>query len=173
MKLQEMGKGLAIAALGLATLAVPAAMTAQQGDAVLKPADTAKLLPEKVYFRGQSATTQVRNSGGVKFSDGFFVLATLVDTSGYSTDLQSKYQAYFITEVPIKIGGESLPAGVYGVGFLAGGKFVVMDVGARDVLTVSSATDAGLQRPRPLQVTADPAGGYRLYAGRSYVSFGR
>lgn len=174
MKLQEMGKGLAIAALGLAALAVPAAMSAQQsGDTVLKPVDTAKLLPEKVFFRAQSATTQVRNSGGVKFSDGFYVLATLVDTSGYSTDIQSKYQAYFITEIPIKIGGESLPAGVYGVGFLAGGKFVVMDVGAHDLVTVSSSTDAGMQRPRPLQVTADPAGGYRLYAQRSYVSFSR
>lgn len=173
MFFQGLSKRFAVAALALAAFAVPAAMTARQGDTVLKPADTVNLLPDKVYFRGQSATTQVRNSGGVKFADSFYVLATLVDTSGYSTDIQSKYQAYFITEVPIKIGGQSLPAGVYGVGFLAGGKFVVMDVGAHDVLTVSSSTDAGMQRPRPLQVTADPAGGYRLYAQRSYVSFSR
>ena len=31
--------------------------------------------------RAQSATTQLRNSGGVKFSDGYYVLTTLVDTS--------------------------------------------------------------------------------------------
>jgi hypothetical protein len=132
-----------------------------------------KLLPASVYYKGQSATTQLRNSGGVKFADGYYVLSTLVDTSGYSTDIQAKYSAYFITEIPIKVGGESLPAGVYGVGFIANDKFVVTDVGGHDVLTVSSSTDATLKRPMPLQVTADPAGGFRLWAGRRYVAFTR
>jgi hypothetical protein len=50
---------------------------------------------------------------------------------------------------------------------------VVTDVGARDVLTVSASEDAGLKRPVPLQVMADPVGGFRLYAGRKYVSFSR
>lgn len=173
MKLFGMGQRIAVAALAMAAFAAPAAVTAQQSDTVLKAADTTKILPASVFFRGQSATTQVRNSGGVKFADGFYVLATLVDTSGYSTELQSTYQAYFITEVPIKIGGQSLPAGVYGAGFVADNKFVVQDVGAHTVLTASSATDNGLKRPTPLQVTADPAGGFRLYAQRSYVSFSR
>jgi hypothetical protein len=126
-----------------------------------------------VYYKAQSATTQLRNSGGVKFADGYFVLATLVDTSGYATDVAQKYQAYFITEVAIKIGGQSLPAGVYGVGFVAGNKFVVTDVGAHDVLMVSSSEDAGLKRPMPLEVTANPAGGFRLYVQRRYVVFSR
>jgi hypothetical protein len=50
---------------------------------------------------------------------------------------------------------------------------VVTDVGAHDVLTVSIPDDAGLKRPTPLQVIADPAGGFRLYAGRRYVNFSR
>lgn len=159
-------------ALALAVLALPL-RTMAQGDTILKPADTQKLLPAAVYYKAQSAPTQLRNSGGVKFSDGFYLLATLVDTSGYSSDVQAKYQAYFITEVPIKIGGQSLSAGVYGVGFIAGGKFVVTDVGAHDLLTVSSGNDQEMKRPVPLQVTADPAGGFRLYEGRKYVSFSR
>ncbi len=173
MKLFAMGQGIAVAVLALAAFAAPASAMAQQGDTVLKAADTTKLLPASVFFRGQSATTQLRNSGGVKFADGFYVLATLVDTSGYSTELQSTYQAYFITEVPIKIGGQSLPAGAYGVGFLAGDKFVVQDVGAHTVLTVNSTSDTKLKRPVPLQVVADAAGGFRLYALRSYVNFSR
>jgi hypothetical protein len=159
--------------LAVTMMAAPGRIMAQGGDTVLKPADMEKLLPAKVYYRGQSASTQIRNSGGVKFADGFFVLATLVDTSGYATDVQSKYQAYFIAEVPIKVGGENLTAGIYGVGFV-GGKFVVTDVGAHDVLTVNSGEDAGIKRPMPLQVLADPAGGgFRLYAGRRFVSFSR
>ncbi|HXR38671.1 MAG TPA: hypothetical protein VN776_06245 [Terracidiphilus sp.] len=166
-------KFVAAGTMAVAMMAAPLAAIAQGSDTVLKPADMQKLLPASVYYKGQSATTQSRNSGGVKFADGFYVLATLVDTSGYSTDIQAKYSAYFITEVPIKVGGESLPAGVYGIGFIAGDKFVVTDVGAHDLLTVNSGTDAGLKRPTPLQVTADPAGGFRLYAGRRYVIFSR
>src|ERR1017187_1446395 len=95
--------------LAVTMMAAPAAMRSQASDTVLKPADMQKLLPASVYYKGQSATTQLRNSGGVKFADGYFVLTTLVDTSGYSTDVQAKYQAYFIAEVPIKLGGANLP----------------------------------------------------------------
>jgi hypothetical protein len=172
MRLQSVVKTAAAAMLAVAMMA-PATMKAQGGDTVLKPADTQKMLPASVYYKAQSATTQLRNSGGVKFSDGYYLLTTLVDTSGYSSDVQAKYQAYFITEVAIKIGGQNLPAGIYGVGFVPGDKFVVTDVGAHDVLTVSSANDEALKRPMPLQVLADPAGGYRLYAGRRYVVLSR
>lgn len=172
MRLATILKMMAVGVVGAAVMAATVSVKAQGGDTILKPADTQKLLPANVFYRGQSATTQLRNSGGVKFADGFYVLATLVDTSGYSTDLQSKYQAWFVTEVPIKVGGKSLPAGVYGVGFV-GGKFIVTDVGAHDVLTVSSGEDAELKRPMPLQVLANPAGGFRLYALRHYVVISR
>ena len=109
-------KVIAAGIMAVAMIAAPLTALAQGGDTVLKPADTQKLLPASVFYRAQSATTQLRNSGGVKFADGYFVLATMVDTSGYSSDVASKYQAYFITEVPIKIGGQSLGAGAYGIG---------------------------------------------------------
>lgn len=173
MKVQGMGRLAGALALAFAALTAPLCIRAQGGDTVLKPADTQKLLPAAVYYKAQSAPTQLRNSGGVKFADGYYLLATLVDTSGYSSDVAAKYQAYFITEVPIKIGGKSLPAGVYGVGFIGGDKFVVTDVGAHDLLTVSSTTDNDIKRPTPLQVQVNPGGGFRLYEGRKYVVFSR
>jgi hypothetical protein len=160
------------AALLLAATA-PVALTAQSGDKILKPEDVKTLLPANVWYSGRSAPSQLRNSGGVKFADGRFVLATLVDTSGYSTGVAAKYQAYFVVEEPVKIGGHSLAAGVYGAGFIAGNQFVVTDIGGHDVLTVSSSSDAAMKLPRPLQVVADPSGGYRLYTGRSYVTFSK
>ena len=118
-----------VAAGGLAvTMMAAGPIQAQAGDTVLKPAEMQKLMPASVFYRGQTAPTELRNSGGVKLADGFYVLAALVDTSGYTTGVQSKYQACFITEVPIKLGGENLAAGVYGAGFV-GDKFVVTDVG--------------------------------------------
>ena len=164
-----------IVAAGMAAvimMAAPSAIRAQGGATVLTVADAQKLLPASVFYRGQTATTQLRNSGGVKFADGFYVLATLVDTSGYSTGLAAKYQAYFIAEVPITVGGKSLPAGIYGAGFV-GDKFVLTDVGAHDVLTVAAGDDAAQKHPVPLQVATDPSGGFRLYVQRKYVTFSR
>ncbi len=174
MSLKSLRYFAALAALACAFMAPGATGKAQAGgDTVLKPVDTQKLFADKVYYKGQSAPTQLRNSGGVKFADGYYVLCTLVDTSGYSSDVQAKYQAYFITEVPLKIGGHDLPAGIYGVGFVNPDKFVVTDVGAHDVFSVDSSNDTAMKRPMPLQVTTDPAGGFRLYTGRKYVGFSR
>jgi|UPI000369A91E hypothetical protein len=160
-------------------------MAQQQGTAtttkqagVLKAADTTNLMPAQVFFRGQSATVQTRNSGGVRYADGMFTLMALVDTSGYSSGIQQRYQAYLITEVPLELGDGSdarkLVPGAYGVGFIQNDRFVVMDLGANELLNVGSHHDADLRRPMPLQVLDTPAeGAYRFYEGRSFVTLRR
>ncbi len=146
---------------------------AQNGDTVLKAAEAQKYLPATVFFRGQTAAVQMRNSGGVKFADGYFVLGAAVDTSGYSSEVQSKYQDYLITEVPITMEGHVLAPGAYGVGFIGGDKFIVLDIGGHDLFTVDSKTDGELKRPMPLMMAVDAGGGFRLYSGRRYVTFKR
>ena len=142
-------------------------------EAVLKPSEiTSKIFPEQVFFRGQVAPVQMRNTGGVRFSDDMFVLAGMVDSSGYSTAIRQKYQAYFISEVSLEISGQKLPPGAYGIGFISGEKFIVMDLGAHDLFQVDSTRDSEMKRPVPLQVVSS-GGKYRLYAGRSYVEFVR
>jgi hypothetical protein len=167
---------LTLSLLAAAPLAI-AQTAADHADTILHPADLAKILPGSVFFRGQSATTQGRNSGGVHYADGFFTFATLVDNSGYSTGIQEKYQAYFITEVPITIGGHALAPGAYGTGIIknaSGAQFVVLDIGAHDLFTTDAVSDAKFRRPTPLQVTEGEAPGkYRLYFGRNYVEFER
>jgi len=144
-------------------------------EGILAAADVGnKLLPEKVFFRGQVAPVEARNTGGVRYADGFLVFAGLVDSSGYSTGIREKYQAYLINEVAIDVGGQTLKPGAYGVGFLEGNKFVVMDIGANDVLQAASTKDAEMKRPVPLQFMAGAgAGNYRLYHGRDYIEFHR
>lgn len=142
-------------------------------ETALKAADiTGKIFPEQVFFRGQVAPVQMRNTGGVRFGDEFYVLAGMVDNSGYSSDIRQKYQAYFISEVSLDIAGQKLAPGAYGVGFLKEGKFVVMDLGAHDLFQVACARDAEMKRPVPLQVVSS-AGKYRLYVGRDFVEFAR
>ena len=172
MRLQRITRAFSTSVVAVA-LSTCCMLQAQSGSAVLKPAEVEKLFPATVYYSGQSAPAQLRNSGGVKFSDGHYVLASLVDTSGYSSSLASKYQGYLITEVPLTFAGKHLAPGAYGIGFVSGNKFVVTDLGGNTLITDSSSTDAALSRPRPLEVTADNAGGYRLYSGRQYVRFAR
>ncbi len=99
--------------------------------------DLKKVVPGTYFFRGQSAPVQLRNSAGFSASDGKLVLAGLVDTSGYASDVQSKYQGFLITEVKLNIEGTDLAPGEYGFGFSKEGKFLVMDVGANDLFSVS------------------------------------
>lgn len=143
-------------------------------DTVLKASDiTPKLFPEHVFFRGQVAPAQLRNAGGVHFADDLFVLAGLVDSSGYSTAIKEKYQAYLLSEVTLEIGGQTLKPGAFGFGFVSG-KFILMDLAANNLIEAAGQRDAEMKRPVPLQVTASSnAGSYRLYVGRDFIEFRR
>jgi|SRR5437868_9431984 len=170
-----MGAMLFLALVTPALLGVPQAgysdKTATETKVLTAP-EAAKFLPNAVFFRGQSAPIQARNSGGVQFAKDALFLISLVDTAGYSSSLQEKYQAYLITETSIDIEGHRLEPGAYGCGFLAGGTFTLMDIGGHDLFSVRSSKDADLRRPTPLQVLPSPAGaGYRLYVGREFVNF--
>jgi hypothetical protein len=143
--------------------------------AILKASDiTARIFPARVFYRGKVADVQMRNTGGIRFADQFYVLAGLVDTSGYASDVKEKYQAYFLDEVPIEINGQSLKPGAYGIGFVAEAKFIVSDLGGNTLLEITGKRDTELKRAMPLQVRAAPeAGEYRLYIGRDFVTIKR
>src|SRR5438034_9754707 len=136
---------------------------------VISAEDLKRIVPTAYFFRVQSASVQLRNSVGFSSSDGKLVLAGLVDTSGYAADVQAKYQGFLITEVKLNVEGTELAPGQYGFGFSKANKFLVMDVGANDVLSVSAKLEDRLAHPVPLKIVED-GGGYRLYAGRKWVT---
>jgi hypothetical protein len=156
----------------LLLLLLPAAALAQGWPRILEGAELERVVPPGFYFEGQSGATQMRNAAAVQLGPRRFVLAGLVDTSGYASDVQAKYQGFIVTDSPITIGGSRLPTGAYGFGFSADGWLNVMDVGGRRVLYVRARSDERLQRPRPLMMT-DARNGVRLYAGRSFVVISR
>jgi hypothetical protein len=146
MKLARVVLASTIALLTVSVLA------ADKPAGVLTSEDVKSVVPASYFYRGQSASVQMRNSGGIRTKDQKYILAGLVDTSGYASDVE----------------GSELAPGEYGFGF-AGDKFVITDVGANDVLSVDSKRDDGLKRPVPLKIVED-SGAYRLYAGRKYVT---
>ncbi len=152
-----------------ALLSVPLAGFAQARGTILHAPEASKVLPDAVYYAGKSANTQLRNSAGIRYANGHYVLAVLVDTTGYSSTIQEKYQGYFLTEVPIDVDGKPLSPGAYGIGFV-GEHFIVTDIGARDVLQASAQRDAKMEHPMPLQILdGDAPGQFRLCLGRSCV----
>jgi hypothetical protein len=151
-----------IAALGCAAFAQ------SKPAGVVAAADLKTLVPSSYFYRGQSASVQIRNSAAIRTKNARYVIAALVDTSGYASDVAAKYQGLFITEVKLKVGDSELAPGEYGFGFV-GDKFVVTDVGANDVVSASSQRDENVKRAVPLKITED-GGGYRLYAGKKYVT---
>jgi hypothetical protein len=144
-------------------------IVAQTKPGVLSADEVRRVTPATYFFRGQSATVQMRNAAGFSAAGEKLVLAGLVDTSGYASDVQAKYQGLLITEINLDIEGTKLSPGQYGFGFSQNGKFLVMDVGANDLFSVASKMDEKLAHPVPLKIVED-GGAYRLYAGRKFVS---
>jgi hypothetical protein len=145
------------------------ALAALQASAQILTAEQAKKsAPTTFFFAGQSAAVQARNTVGLKNSAGKFVLAGLVDTSGYSTAIAEKYQGFLITETKLSFDGGSLEPGAYGFGF-KDGKFTVMNVAGTDVASTASQSDDAVKHPVPLKFEK-AADGYRLYAGKKYVA---
>ncbi len=127
------------------------------------------LLPPSVYFAGRTAPLQTRNAGGTKFANGAIFWVSLVDSSGYASSVQERYQFYIVTEGPVRFGDVTLRPGAYGGGFV-GDRLVLMDIGDHSIGEGPIQTDASLRRPRPLQVVADQPGAVKLYLGRKWVT---
>ena len=151
--------------LFLCSLAIAAS---QETAVVLTGKDATRVIPTSFYFEGQSAPTQMRNAAAARFGTNRYVIAGLVDTSGYSTEVRAKYQGFLIADSPIIIGGKELAIGAYGFGFSSDGKFNVFDIGGSAIMSVGATNDTALRRPRPLMMVKEKDG-LRLYAERGYV----
>lgn len=158
--------------MGLAALLVVCSTTliaaAQDGAVVLTGAELTRVVPPGFYFQGQSAPTQLRNSAAVRFGKARYVVAGMVDTSGYSSDLRAKYEGFLITDSPIMLNGSELAVGAYGFGFSNDGKLNVIDLAGEQILSVQTTNDKSLRRPRPLMMSRTGSE-IRLYSGRDYV----
>ena len=156
-----------IAALMLVLLAV-GAVSGQQRVEVLLGTDLARVVPPGFYFQGQSAPTQMRNSAAARFGSNRFVIAGMVDTSGYSADVRAKYEGFLITDSPITINGSALAIGAYGFGFSNDNKLTILDLSGKEIFSVTTKAEKQLRRPRPLVMTKT-GNEIRLYSGREYV----
>jgi hypothetical protein len=161
-----------LAVLALAGMAAQA----QKGFEPLtgKPFDDA--VPKDFYLEGNSIPVQKRNASVVRAPAGARAVFALIDTTGYSSDIQTKYVGMIITEGDLTICGKRIGTGSYGFGWTKPGpqvdqpgKFSLYDQAGKPVASCVTPRDAKLPQPRPLQLVPGSGDAARLYYGRHYL----
>lgn len=136
-----------------------------------------KILPRDFVLEENAIPTEKRNSALLRTPSGARLLVSLLDTSGYSSQVQQKYLGMLIAEGNVNVGGNSVAVGSYGFGLAKeagaakehGAKFVLYNQAGEKVGECSTTWDAKIPRPRPLHVVINGSGSARLYLGRNWI----
>jgi len=75
-----------------------------------------QLLPATVFIDGENVPTQQRNAALVQLPNGKILLASLIDTAGYSSAYQEKYAGVLLSQSRFTLGNKNLDAGAYAIG---------------------------------------------------------
>ncbi|MGA2742306.1 MAG: hypothetical protein ABSG65_33320 [Bryobacteraceae bacterium] len=133
-------------------------------------------VPKDFYLEGNAIPTEKRNAVLVKTPAGARTLFALIDTAGYSANIQTKYVGMMIAEGDIVLCGHKVAAGSYGFGWVlpgtgvdAAGRFALYNQAGSPVADCTAERQADLKRPVPLQVIVAADGSARLYHGKHYI----
>ena len=155
-------------------LAVSAAQSASSKGVILVSDQRLKqLLPATVFIDGENVPTQERNAALVQLTDGKVLLASLIDTAGYSSAYQEKYAGVLLSQTGFIIGSKSFTAGAYAMGQKKNGDAVtlyVYNLGGEQLAELPTQKQENLRPLKPLQVIAAADGSARLYLGPYYLS---
>ena len=154
--------------------AVAAAQNASTKGVILVSEQRLKqLLPATVFIDGENVPTQERNAALVQFPDGKVLLASLIDTAGYSSAYQQKYAGVVLSQTGFALGSKNFTAGAYAIGQKKSGDSVtvyVYGLGGEQVAELPTEKQENLRPLKPLQVIAAADGSARLYLGPYYLS---
>ncbi len=160
---------LAVLVLGIMTF--PSLLRAQGTVEVVTGKAFDSAMVKDFYLEGSAIPTQKRNAALIKTSGAARVLFALIDTTGYSSQIQQKYEGMIISEGTFTICGQKLGVGSFGFGHTKPSAtsnedmtLYIYDQAGGKVAECSAKKDADLAQPNPLQVVkGDPA---KLYLGR-------
>ena len=133
-------------------------------------------LPAHFYLEGNAIPTEKRNAAMLTTPSGHRFLTALLDTSGYSSQVQTKYMGMFINEGHLMVCGKALGVGSFGFGMKkpmgmssADATLFVYDQAGKEVSQCSVQKDQKLQHPTPLQIVLKGEKTALLYLGRYVV----
>jgi hypothetical protein len=133
-------------------------------------------VPKDFYLEGNAIPTQKRNAALLKTPAGARVLFALIDTTGYSSQIQQKYEGMIISEGKVSLCGHTIVIGSYGFGFTKPAatsteeaKFSIYDQAGGKVAECALKKDAELKQPKPLQAVVSKGAPTRLYLGKDWL----
>jgi hypothetical protein len=158
----------------LLLLATAAAQNAaSKGVTVVSEQRLKQLLPATVFIDGENVPTQERNAALAQLPNGKLLIASLIDTAGYSSSYQEKYAGVLLSQTAFAVGSKSLDAGAYAMGRKKNGDSVTLylyNLGGDQVAEIPTQKQDNLRPLKPLQVVVADDGSARLYLGPYYVS---
>src|SRR5512146_3196506 len=102
-------------ALGLAAILAAAPAPAQAQEKLEGKAFDSAVVKD-FYLEGNAIPAQKRNTVVLKGTDGKRMVFGLLDTTGYSAEIQAKYIGMMIVERKVTVGGAAVAPGAYGIG---------------------------------------------------------
>ena len=133
-------------------------------------------VPDRFYLETDAIPVQKRNAVFLVTPGGSHILFALLDTSGYSSRVQTKYKGMVITEGKVIVGGRPLSVGSYGFGFdpstessTAASKLTLYNQAGEKVAVLVAKRDSQIKQPVPLQVVVEKGGAAKLYLGRDWI----
>jgi hypothetical protein len=146
-------------------------MAGQGGFALITGKTFDSAMVRDFYLEGNSIPVEKRNAALIRTPLGARVEFALLDTSGYSSQVQEKYSGMVISEGDISIGGAKLGVGSFGFGIKtphppdgADAEVFFYDQAGKQVGECRAQKSANLKVPRPLQVVLEGVGAH-LYLG--------
>lgn len=158
-----------------AMVAIPA--SAQGVFKVQKGEAFSKIVPKDFVLEENAIPIEKRNSVLALTPSGGRMIAGLLDTSGYSSQVREKYLGMLISEGTVVVCGHEIGTGSYGFGLAKSAKgskgqasrFILYNQAGRRVVECTTNWDAKMKLPRPLQIVPGRGGSARLYLGRVWV----
>jgi hypothetical protein len=130
-------------------------------------------VPTDFYLVGEHIPVEKRNAVLLKTGKGARVVLALVDTTGYSSQIQQKYIGMLISEAKISVCGNSIGVGSYGFGLdrpavpsNADAKFMLYNQAGEKVGECAVKKDDSVKQPKPLGVTTAKGAPAKLSLGK-------
>jgi len=131
-------------------------------------------VPKDFYLEGNAIPTEKRNAVLLKTPGGKRVVVALIDTTGYSSQIQQKYIGMVIAEGTLSVCGQKVTVGSYGFGLDkpappsdADATFHLYNQAGRKLFDCAAKKDTTATQAQPLQVTT--SGGAKLVLGKYWL----
>ena len=135
-----------------------------------------RAVPTDFYLVGEHIPVEKRNAAVLKDAKGARLVLALIDTSGYTSQIQQKYLGMLITETKISVCGNAIGVGSYGFGLerpaatsKADALFRIYNQAGEKVGECAAKKDDSVKQAKPLTVNTAKGEPAKIYFGKYFI----